>query len=268
MRLVVPTSRKTAPLCSMISGMRKPSPISINSPRETMTSPPRASAASASSTAAAQLFTTIAASAPVSRSISRAVCTSRLPRAPAARSYSRLEYCVAVRRNLLRQRASEQRRAAKIGVQNHARSVDHRLQGRGRKFSSARRAHALFDSGGAQNRLLGMRFTGGDLAPQSAPAPRGSSPPRIRDPLALHSDARRGRSSSSSTEGTRRSSAAWSAEGARFGAEWPWRHLSTAGTAPAMRTRLPEGQRVAVRRPVFHPQRRRSSWLTLGAQRS
>ena len=49
------------------SGMRKPSPISISSPRETSTSRPSASAASASSTAAALLLTTSAASAPVSR---------------------------------------------------------------------------------------------------------------------------------------------------------------------------------------------------------
>src|ERR1035438_4431218 len=41
-RLVVPTSRKAAPERAMISGMRKPSPISINSPRETMASPPAA----------------------------------------------------------------------------------------------------------------------------------------------------------------------------------------------------------------------------------
>ena len=42
--------------------MRKPSPISMSSPRETITSRPSASAASASSTAAALLLTTSAAS--------------------------------------------------------------------------------------------------------------------------------------------------------------------------------------------------------------
>src|SRR5256886_5683689 len=98
-RFVVPTSRRLAPLCSMISGIRNPSPISISSPRETTTSPPRASAASVTSTAAAQLFTTMAASAPVKRVNSSVVCTSRFPRAPASRSYSRLLYCVALRRN-------------------------------------------------------------------------------------------------------------------------------------------------------------------------
>src|ERR1019366_2166845 len=52
-RLVVPTSRKAAPERAMISGMRKPSPISINSPRETMASPPAASSCTARKTAAA-----------------------------------------------------------------------------------------------------------------------------------------------------------------------------------------------------------------------
>ena len=35
-RFVVPTSRRIAPLSDMMSGMRKPSPISISSPRETI----------------------------------------------------------------------------------------------------------------------------------------------------------------------------------------------------------------------------------------
>ena len=66
-RFVVPTSTSRAPERASTSGMRKPSPISISSPRETITSRPSASAASASSSAAALLFTTSAASAPVSR---------------------------------------------------------------------------------------------------------------------------------------------------------------------------------------------------------
>ena len=47
-RLVVPTSRSIAPDCAMMSGTRKPPPISTSSPRETITSRPRASAASTS----------------------------------------------------------------------------------------------------------------------------------------------------------------------------------------------------------------------------
>ena len=56
-----------APLRSMMSGMRNSPPISISSPRETMTSRPWASVSRASSTAAALLLTTSASSAPVSR---------------------------------------------------------------------------------------------------------------------------------------------------------------------------------------------------------
>src|SRR5579871_2318842 len=52
---------------------------------------PFARAARTNRTAAAQLFTTIAASAPVSRCNRCEVCTSRLPRSPASRSYSRFE---------------------------------------------------------------------------------------------------------------------------------------------------------------------------------
>ena len=51
----------------MMSGMRNSPPISISSPRETMTSLPRARLSSASRTAEAQLFTTSEPSAPVSR---------------------------------------------------------------------------------------------------------------------------------------------------------------------------------------------------------
>ncbi len=54
----------------MISGMRKAPPISISSPRETITSLPSARVFKPSNTAAALLFTTVAASAPV-RSINQ-----------------------------------------------------------------------------------------------------------------------------------------------------------------------------------------------------
>src|SRR6266516_1293668 len=69
--------------------MRKPSPISISSPRETSTSRPSASAASASSTAAALLLTTSAASAPVSRQRMSATWSCREPRAEASSARTR-----------------------------------------------------------------------------------------------------------------------------------------------------------------------------------
>ena len=58
----------------MISGMRKLPPISINSPRDTIAVRPSASVLSASTSAAAQLFTTSASSAPVSSRSSDAQC--------------------------------------------------------------------------------------------------------------------------------------------------------------------------------------------------
>src|SRR5580704_12841817 len=72
----------------MMSGMRNAPPISISSPRETITSRPSASAFSTSSTAAALLLTAVAASAPVSLSNQGAIWSSRSPRAPPERSYS------------------------------------------------------------------------------------------------------------------------------------------------------------------------------------
>ena len=76
-----------------MSGMRNDPPISISSPRETITSPPSARVLRARKTAAALLFTTRERSAPSNRVSKRSVCWSRWPRSPFARSYSRLEYC-------------------------------------------------------------------------------------------------------------------------------------------------------------------------------
>jgi hypothetical protein len=73
-RFVVPTSTSRVPAAASTSGIRKPPPISINWPRETTVSRPLASAAQASSTAAAQLLTAIAASAPVSSVSSSSTC--------------------------------------------------------------------------------------------------------------------------------------------------------------------------------------------------
>ena len=74
----------------MMSGIRKAPPISINSPRDTMTSCWGASAANVKSTAAALLLTTVAASQPVSSISSPSTWLSRSPRVLPARSNSRL----------------------------------------------------------------------------------------------------------------------------------------------------------------------------------
>ena len=82
----------------MTSGTRKPPPISMSSPRLTMTERPRASAASTSNTAAAPLFTTSPASASQAWAINAAAWPDRDPRSPVARSNSRLEYVAPCRR--------------------------------------------------------------------------------------------------------------------------------------------------------------------------
>ena len=57
-------ARQVLPEAARIAGMRKESPISMSSPRETITSRPAAWAASSSTSAAALLVTTVAASLP------------------------------------------------------------------------------------------------------------------------------------------------------------------------------------------------------------
>ena len=71
--------------------MRNEPPISTNSPRETTARCPEANSESTIMTAAALLFTAMAASAPVSAQISFSQCACLLPRAMAAVSYSRVE---------------------------------------------------------------------------------------------------------------------------------------------------------------------------------
>ena len=89
--LVEPTSTRMLPLCSIISGTRKEPPISTSSPREMTTSLPLVIAPKISMTAAALLLTTRALSAPVSRVTSSSMWEYRLPRRPAATSYSNVE---------------------------------------------------------------------------------------------------------------------------------------------------------------------------------
>ena len=81
----------------MMSGIRNAPPISTSSPRETITSLRGASDESISSTAAALLLTTVAASAPVSSHSSPSTRSSRSPRPPLAMSYSRLAGAVIAR---------------------------------------------------------------------------------------------------------------------------------------------------------------------------
>ena len=87
---MVPTSRSVAPLTPRMSGMRNPPPISTNCPRDTTTSRPAATARSTTTVAAAQLFTAVAAAAPVMARMPSRTASCRDPRVPVARSSSRL----------------------------------------------------------------------------------------------------------------------------------------------------------------------------------
>ena len=145
--------------------MRKPSPISISSPRETSTSRPSASAASASMTAAALLLTTSAASAPVRRRRIAATWSCREPRPPGVEVV--LEVRVAARRPRATRAsaASGERRAAEVRVDDHAGRVEHAPQrggpGRGelgqRALGQVARLVPRGDSSRARARTSGRR---------------------------------------------------------------------------------------------------------------
>ena len=116
----------------MMSGMRKPSPISISSPRETMASPPAASSLRARKTAAALLLTAMPG-APDEPFEQRLRCARRVCRG--VRRRGRIRGWSSRRQG--RERA--ERGAAQIGVQNDAGGVDDAAQ---RRALEARRAHA------------------------------------------------------------------------------------------------------------------------------
>ena len=73
----------------MMSGILNSPPISISSPLETRTSLPFAKVASISTSAAAQLFTTVADSEPVRAASIKAALASRLPLEPVSLAISR-----------------------------------------------------------------------------------------------------------------------------------------------------------------------------------
>ena len=87
---MVPTSTSLQPDFSIISGIRKDPPISTNSPLETGISNPCARVFNTSNNAAALLLTTVAASVPSNSQMSCSAWSSRSPRVPLCRSYSKL----------------------------------------------------------------------------------------------------------------------------------------------------------------------------------
>jgi len=105
-------------------------PISISSPAGDNHFPrPRASAASVTSTAACAIVHYNGCFRPPSAALAIHPCAHRaFPRAsPASRSYSRLLYCVALRRNSSTTLSFSGARP-KFRMQNYSRRVDHRLQ--------------------------------------------------------------------------------------------------------------------------------------------
>ncbi len=134
------------------SGMRKPSPISISSPRETSTSRPSASAASASSIAAALLLTTIAASAPVNRRRIAATWSWREPREPVGEVVLEVRVAAADGDACARPRGRE-RRAAEVRVHDHAGRVQDPPESRARARAPARLERTVRSPGSAPARI-------------------------------------------------------------------------------------------------------------------
>src|SRR6184192_1357225 len=131
-----------APERRITSGILKPPPISTSSPRATITSLPFARAINIKSTAAAQLLTTPAPSAP-DRCRSRSAARScRRPRRPVWGSNSRVEYRPAIA--AAARAATAAGRPAEVGVKDHPGGVDHRPQARPPQFTNN-----LLDSGPA-----------------------------------------------------------------------------------------------------------------------
>ena len=109
-----------APDSAMISGIRKPPPISTSSPRDTTTGRPAASAPATRSTAPAPLLTTSASLGPAGP---RQQPTGMVL-AGAAPAVRRSELEVHVARLLV----DGQGRSAEVGVEQHPGGVDHRLE--------------------------------------------------------------------------------------------------------------------------------------------
>ena len=120
---MVPTSTSFAPARFMMSGIRNAPPISMSSPRETGTSRRLAKVSRTSSTAAALLLTTIAASAEVRPAQPRFDVPMPIP----APSGGHVEFEVARaagHRGHRRDGGLRQRRASEVGVQHRPGEIE------------------------------------------------------------------------------------------------------------------------------------------------
>ncbi len=105
----------------MMSGMRKPSPISISSPRLTMASAPRARVLRVSNTAAALLFTAIPGLPAISFQK-----TGDVDIALAAAAFRQIVFEIRI---AFEGGERDGGGAAEIGVNNHAGRIDHGFEG-------------------------------------------------------------------------------------------------------------------------------------------
>ena len=123
--LVVPTSRRMAPLTAMISGMRKLPPISMSWPRDTITSLPGTGRRRAITVAAALLLTAVGRLR--AGQAADPFADRRLPGRAFAGLQIQLEIEIAARRLARRLGGClGDRGAAKVGVQHDAGGVDDR----------------------------------------------------------------------------------------------------------------------------------------------
>ena len=162
----MPTSRSRQPDRAMMSGMRKAPPISMSSPREVGTSLPRARLLRTRSTAAALLFTTVAASAPVRRQS----CSFEMIVAVAAPPRSEIVFEIAGRAGggcHSFDRLAREHGAAEIGVEHRAGQVEHRPQRRYRLIAQLLR-HTLDDGCFADSDSTAFRPQLGEHGPDDA----------------------------------------------------------------------------------------------------
>ena len=186
----MPTSRILAPVDSSRAGRRKPSPISISSPRLITISRPAASTVAASTSAAALLFTTC--TAPAAGTALASAASAPLPRrplVPAARSNSRSVQPAAASTASLA--AADSGARPRLVCSSTPGGVDHRGQ-RGRP--GGQRGH----------RRVGHRRGGDARRTGPAPAPAAPPPAPARGRGAAAAAASRGSASTASVRGTSR----------------------------------------------------------------
>ena len=186
----MPTSRSRAPVDSISSGSRNPSPISTSSPRLTTISRPAASAVAASSSAAAPLLTTCTPPAVGHRRGQRGERAAAAP-GPATGGQVELDVGGAAGGHHRVDGGRRQRRPAEVGVHDDAGRVDAPAAGSPRSTAARRRRASATCSGAISPGACPLLRLGDNGLHQRAAEPRSAA-------------ASRGSASSTSVRGTRR----------------------------------------------------------------